>query len=123
MTEQTVEQIDPQIGSLYNEMREIILEAGVTEKQYSRLTRHLDKRGKEYQDKVLFFLQQVHDNAYTEILRILNLLHITPEMWEMYKKFDNFGVKNLTEVVMLREAQKNMRKMFRLMPKYKAPKT
>lgn len=94
-----------QIESLYLEMKELTLRAGVPESQLNQIVAADELLTTEILTERLDFLQEVHKTTFREARRIWVL--VPPATWDMYELL---GQKNLREQVLLRKALKLLKK-------------
>lgn len=85
-------------------MKDEILKAGVKESRYDRICL---KYSKKHPEKVLEFLEFVHEVPYAHLVYVRGL--IAPHMWEMQV---SLNAQYLPEQTMMRAAQSDMRQVF-----------
>lgn len=91
------------IEFLSEEMRQLTLWAGINEKRYNRITKHLKQYNEEEVQSLYDWLMNVRNKEYHEFINIYKM--ITPETWENYKIL---GVKDLQEQVLMGEAKRRL---------------
>lgn len=94
-----------QIESLYLEMKELTLRAGVPESHLNQIVAADELLNDEILTERLDFLKEVYATTFREAHRIWIL--VPPKTWDMYELF---GQKNLREQVLLRKALKLLKK-------------
>lgn len=94
-----------QIESLYLEMKELVLRAGVPESQLNQIVAADELLTDEILTERLAFLKEVYSTTFREAQRIWIL--VPPKTWDMYELF---GQKKLREQVLLRKALKLLKK-------------
>lgn len=94
-------------------MREQTLRAGVSTKRFEKFEANIEMANPEFRARILEFLVNTYDNEFQGVLKVWNMPHMTPEMWDNYK---HLGVKDLDEQVMLKEAQDALKEKWKHLP-------
>lgn len=100
-----MQELVKQIETLFNEMKEYTLDAGVKEDLYNKVIQvDKDITLEELQDR-LNFLKEVKGGVYERVKKTYEL--VKPEVWQMYIIM---GQKYLTEQVLLRQFRIELKK-------------
>lgn len=97
-------------------MREHVVRAGITERKYDKLVRRIEKRPFDYVARLYDWLHDIYMHQWSDVDAVWNSMHITPEMWAMYEQF---GLHDLEECILLKKALKELKLAFKTVPKVK----
>src|SRR4051812_10071851 len=95
------------IISIHQSMEKLTLEAGVAKKKYDSVIVDLEEFTDAELEALALWLTMVQKDQYKSVKEIKGLLK--DEYWERYK---SFGVKGLREQDLLKEAQKELKKIW-----------
>lgn len=96
------------ILDLHNLMKNLTIEAGVSDIRYNSIIVDIDDFNEEELKKILEWLYQIREHEYEALKKIKDLL--PDEMWERY---DLFNITGLTEQGLLKEAKRKLRDVWR----------
>jgi hypothetical protein len=107
--------ITEKIIFIHEEMKVLVIKAGIQEPKYLFMIKNLEKRSVEYHEILLNWLKSFKDNEFKAVKIIWN--QMPDHFWENHKFL--FNTENLPEQAILKDKFKSLREAFFKYPRSK----